>query len=131
MPAEEPKEAFKTFLAWLQATEKQVVLLAHNAKCFDRKRIIHSRKKYNLSSYFQDCVIGFVDTLALFKKALPNREKYSKISLVADLLGLCYSTHNFLDDVRALQRLVSCKEVSRKYLIESIFTTEFGVRSTK
>ena len=81
-------------------------------------------------SYFQDCVIGFVDTLAIFKKALPNREKYCQESLVADLLGVCYSAHNSLEDVRALQRLVSCK-VSRKYLIESSFTTEFAVRSTK
>ena len=81
-------------------------------------------------SYFQDCVIGFVDTLALFKKALPNREKYSQESLDADLLGVCYSAHNSLEDVRAPQRLVSCKEGSRKYLIESSFTTEFAVRST-
>lgn len=49
-----------------------------------------------------------------------------------------YSAHNSLEDVRALQRLVSCKEVSRKYLIESslvkevqLSTTEFAVRSTK
>ena len=131
MPAEEPKEGFKTFLAWLKAKEKQVVLLAHNAKCFDCKQIIYSHKKYDLLSYFQDCVIGFGDTLALFKKALPNREKYSKESQVADLLGVCYSAHNSLEDVRALQRLVACKEVNRKYLIESIFTTEFAVRSTK
>ncbi|XP_029207906.2 uncharacterized protein LOC114971528 [Acropora millepora] len=131
VPAEEPKEAFQKFLAWLKAKEKQVVLLAHNAKCFDSKRIIYSLKKYDLLSYFQDCVIGFVDTLALFKKALPNREKYSQESLVADLLGVCYSAHNSLEDVRALQRLVSCKEVSRKYLIQSSFTTEFAVRSTK
>ena len=90
VPAEEPKEAFQKFLLWLKAKEKQVVLLAHNAKCFDRKRIIYSLKKYDLLSYFQDCVIGLVDTLALFKKALPNREKYSQESLVADLLGVCY-----------------------------------------
>ena len=44
---------------------------------------------------------------------------------------MCYSAHNSLEDVRALQRLVSCKEVSRKYLIESSFSTEFAVRSTK
>ena len=130
VPAEDSKEAFQKFFAWLKAKEKQVVLLAHNAKCFDSKRIILFPKKYDLLSYFQDCVIGFVETLALFKKALPNREKYSQESLDADLLGMCYSAHNSLEDVRALQRLVSCKEGSRKYLIESSFTTEFAVRST-
>ena len=82
-------------------------------------------------SYFQDCVIGFVETLALFKKALTNREKYSQESLDADLLGVRYSTQNSLEDVRPLQRLVSCKEVTRKYMIESSFTTEFVVRSAK
>lgn len=88
-------------------------------------------KKYDLLSYFQDCVIGFVETLALFKKALTNREKYSQESLDADLLGVRYSTQNSLEDVRPLQRLVSCKEVTRKYMIESSFTTEFVVRSAK
>ena len=39
VPAEKPKEAFQKFLLWLKAKEKQVVLLAHNAKCFDSKRI--------------------------------------------------------------------------------------------
>ena len=44
VPAEDSKEAFQKFFAWLKAKEKQVVLLAHNAKCFDSKRIIYSLK---------------------------------------------------------------------------------------
>ena len=45
-------------------------------------------------SSFQSCVVGFVDTLVLFKKILPQREKYSQESLVADLLGTCYRAHD-------------------------------------
>ena len=57
---------------------------------------------------------GFVDTLILFKKILPqSREKYSQDNLVRDLLGTCYSIHDSLKDVRALQQLVSCKEVKQ------------------
>ena len=51
--------------------------------------------------------VGFVDTLILFKEILPQREKYSQESLVSDLLGISYSAHDSLEDVRALQRLVS------------------------
>ena len=74
----------------------------NNAKSFDCKRIIYSLQKCDLLSSFQSCVVGFVDTLILFKAILPQREKYSKESLVSDLFGISYSAHDSLEDVRAL-----------------------------
>ena len=62
--AEEPKQAFEKFLTWLKAKKEKVVLLAHNAKCFDSKRIIYALKMYDLLSSFHECVLGFIDTLA-------------------------------------------------------------------
>ena len=111
--AEQPKEAFEKFLAWLKAKKEKVVLFAHNAKCFDSKRIIYALKKYDLLSSFQECVLGFIDTLALFKKVFPGRQTYSQKCLVADLLGVSYVTHDSLEDVKALQRLVSWKKVTK------------------
>ena len=129
--AEGAKEALQNFVTWLKDKKKPVVLFAHNAKSFDSKRIIYSLKKYDLLNSFQDCVLGFVDTLTLFKKVLPLREKYSQESLVSDILGISYGAHDSLEDVRALQKLVTYKEVTKKQILESSFTTNFAVSSTK
>ena len=71
-------EGLKSFVEWLKAKGMPVVLFAHNAKSFDCKRIIYSLQKCDLLSSFQSCVVGFVDTLILFKTILPQREKYSQ-----------------------------------------------------
>ena len=129
--AEGAKEALQKFVTWLKNKKKPVVLFAHNAKSFDSKCIIYSLKKYDLLSSFQDGVLGFVDTLTLFKTVLPLREKYSQKSLVSDVLGISYGAYNSLEDVRALPKLVTYKEVTEKQILESSFTTDFAVSSTK
>ena len=125
------KEALRNFIEWLKAKEGPVVLFAHNAKLFDCKHIIYSLKKCDLMSSFQSCVVGFVDTLILFKTILPQTEKHSQESLVRDLLGTSYRAHDSLEDVRALQQLLSCKEVNDKVIMESSFTTNYAISSTK
>jgi len=129
--AKNANEALKSFIEWLKAKEGPVVLFAHNAKLFDCRRIIYSIKICDLMSSFQSCVVGVVDTLVLFKKILPQREKYSQESLVADLLGTCYRAHDSLEDVRALQQLVSYKEVNDDVIMESSFTMNYAINSMK
>ena len=75
------KEALENFMSWLQDM-KEEILFAHNGRAFDSKRIVYSLLRHELLYPFQDSVIGFVDTLLLFKKVLPLREKYSQQSLV-------------------------------------------------
>lgn len=75
------KEALENFISWLQDM-KEEILFAHNGRAFDSKRIVYSLLRHDLLYPFQDSVIGFVDTLLLFKKVLPLREKYSQQSLV-------------------------------------------------
>ena len=123
------KEGLKSFVEWLKAKEMPVILFAHNAKSFDCKRIICSLQKCDLLNSFQSCVVGFVDTLILFKAILPQREKYSQESLVSDLLGISYSAHDLLEDVRALQRLVSYKEVNEKAIIKASFSLNYAINS--
>ena len=55
----------------------KVVLFVHNANAFDSKRVIYTLMRYNLLNPFTECVAGFVDTLSLFKKVLPERKTYS------------------------------------------------------
>lgn len=121
MDSKSAKEGLKSFVEWLKAKEMPVVLFAHNAKSFDCKRLIVSLQKCDLLNSFQSCVVGFVDTLILFKSVMQQREKYSQENLVSDLLGISYSAHDSLEDVRALQRLLSCKEVNEKAIIKSSF----------
>ena len=121
MDSKSAKEGLKSFVEWLKAKEMPVVLFAHNAKSFDCKRLIFSLQKCDLLNSFQSCVVGFVDTLILFKSVMQQREKYSQENLVSDLLGISYSAHDSLEDVRALQRLLSCKEVNEKAIIKSSF----------
>ena len=54
---------------------------------------------------FCEVVVGFVDTLPVFKKEFPNRSSYKQDILVKNLLHETYSAHNALDDVKALQKL--------------------------
>ncbi|XP_067026633.1 uncharacterized protein [Acropora muricata] len=119
-------EGLKSFVEWLKAKEMPVVLFAHNAKSFDCKRIIYSLQKCDLLSSFQSCVEGFVDTLILFKTIRPQRKKYSQESLVSDLLGTSYSAHDSLEDVRALQQLISYQAI-----MKSSFTLNYAINSTK
>ena len=73
------KEGLKSFVEWLKAKEMPVVLFAHNAKSFDCKHIIYSLQKHDLLNSFQSCVVGFVDTLILFKAILPQRNTHRKV----------------------------------------------------
>ena len=131
MDSKSAKEGLKSFVEWLKAKEMPVVLFDHNAKSFDCKRLIFSLQKCDLLNSFQSCVVGFVDTLMLFKSIMPHRNKYSQESLVSDLLGISYSAHDSLDDVGALQRLLSWKEVNEKAIIKSSFTLNYAINSTK
>lgn len=121
MDSKSAKEGLKSFVEWLKAKEMPVVLFDHNAKSFDCKRLIFSLQKCDLLNSFQSYVVGFVDTLILFKSVMQQREKYSQENLVSDLLGISYSAHDSLEDVRALQRLLSCKEENENAIIKSSF----------
>jgi len=129
--AVEMKSALQKFVNWLKANKKKVVLFAHNANAFDSKRIIYTLMRCNLLDPFRECVAGFVDTLSLFKNVLPERKTYSQESLVTDLLGVSYGAHDSLEDVRALQKLVSHVNVSSKEISESSFTVNYAVESTE
>ena len=131
MDSKSANEGLKSFVEWLKAKEMPVVLFVHNAKSFDCKRIIYSLQKCDLLSSFQSCVEGFVDTLILFKKIRPQRKKYSQESLVSDLLGTSYSAHDSLEDVRALQQLISYKDVNKEAIMKSSFTLNYAIKSTK
>ena len=98
------KDGLVQFIAFLQAIQNPV-LVRHNIKRFDLRLLHFHLNKYDLWKKFVSLVVGFVDTLAVFKKEYPKQSSYKQSNLMASLLNETYAAHNSLDDVKALQKL--------------------------
>ena len=61
------------FLDWLDDI-KPCVVIGHNV-VFDKRHIIHHLSKEKLLSNFDDKVVGFIDTLPLYRAVYPNLRK--------------------------------------------------------
>ena len=80
-------ECLKESIDFLKASNSRVVLAAHNGRVFDSRILVKALFKENLLDAFHLVVIGFVDTLPLFKKLLSCRQSYKQESLVKDCLN--------------------------------------------
>ena len=98
------KEALEQFIGYIKAI-KNPVLVGHNIKTFDLRLLHHHLNKYELWDNFTSSVVGFIDTLSVFKKELPKQSSYKQSNLMDNLLNETYAAHNSLDDVKALQKL--------------------------
>ncbi|XP_071637403.1 maternal protein exuperantia-like [Temnothorax longispinosus] len=70
-----PQMAFKNFIAYLRSIGNSIILTAHNGFRFDAPLILRHMKKFGLLEEFQFVVMGFADTLHLFRNLLQNRKK--------------------------------------------------------
>lgn len=102
-----PVNAFLDFISFLSENGKGVYLAAHNCRKFDAIILFNQLHFYNLWGEFCKTVIGFSDTLPMFKIMYPNFLKnYKQETLVESLLNVTYDAHNAEKDVEVLQRLV-------------------------
>nr|XP_034335041.1 uncharacterized protein LOC117692109 isoform X2 [Crassostrea gigas] len=102
-----PVNAFLDFISFLSENGKGVYLAAHNCRNFDAVILFNQLHLYNLWGEFCKTVIGFSDTLPMFKIMYPNFLKnYKQETLVESLLNGTYDAHNAEKDVEVLQRLV-------------------------
>ena len=96
-------------------------MVAHNCP-FDWARIIKAVENYSLRSAFEECVIGFTDTLPIFKTVFPNRKDkaaYKLTSLAKDILSHnCDGAHNARIDIEIPQELV-VKNVTVPVILEN------------
>lgn len=99
-------EAVNEFMGWLDNIEGSVVMYGHNCRTFDCPRLLRLLQRCGFDGPFSEKVIGFVDTLHLFRQIAPGQSSYRQESLSANLLGAAYDAHNALEDVRGLQNLV-------------------------
>ena len=118
-------ECLKEFIDFLKASKSRVVLAAHNGRVFDSRILVKALFKENLSDAFQSVVMGFLDTLPLFKKLLPGRQSYKQESLVKDCLNKSYDVHNSLEDVKSLRNLLLYHNPSCSSLSVHSFTVGF------
>ncbi|KAJ8684694.1 hypothetical protein QAD02_020487 [Eretmocerus hayati] len=93
-------------LEFLKGLNKKSILVAHNCQ-FDSTRLVMCLKRFNLLEESQNYVLGFVDTLALFRKKFPKRESGHKLTtLASELMSLpCHGAHDALFDVGLLEKL--------------------------
>lgn len=102
----EPKEnVFNSFIDWLP---KNSLLVAHNCKQFDAKILVSQMQPLNstILQNLKDRILGFSDTLPLFRVKYLKRKSYSQSSLANDILKITYNAHNALGDVKILKELI-------------------------
>lgn len=116
------RQALLTFIEWLESTNSNFVLVAHNAP-FDARHLIYHLKNEGLLSRFQSICGGFVDTLPLFKTLFPEKD-HGQVALVSSVLGTTYEAHNALADVSSLQQLVNRCGAEDRELLNYAFSTK-------
>lgn len=116
----------KDFLAWLKSIPPPRFLMGHNIKNFDCGFLIMSLCQFDLMTEFSELVIGFIDTLPLSHELCPKTEvqNYKQNTLVNHYLKLSYQEHNALEDVKALQKLISFFQCSDQLLMKHIFSVQ-------
>ncbi|XP_076075736.1 uncharacterized protein LOC143046461 [Mytilus galloprovincialis] len=126
---------FIQFLMSLCASDKHIVLAAHNNRRFDSIILFNQLKFYKLWNHFSRYIFGFCDTLPFFKMLYPEFENYKQEYIAQKLLNEAYSAHNALDDCRMLMSLVKKTEkidvLLSDYFYSSHQVTFQGVQPNK
>ncbi|KAB7496526.1 DNA polymerase III PolC-type [Armadillidium nasatum] len=117
-------DGLKDFLEWLKSIPAPRFLSGHNVKNFDCGFLIDSLCQFDLMTEFSQLVIGFIDTLPLCRELCPKTEvhNYQQNTLVNHYLKLSYEEHNALEDVIALQKLISFLKCSDGLLMKHMFS---------
>lgn len=101
------KKAAEKVLEYLKSFGKKVILIAHSCN-FDSDRIVRLYDKFSMIESLEEVVLGFVDTLALFRKQFPERKGHKLADLAKDLLELSVdNAHNALFDIDILEKLTT------------------------
>lgn len=117
-------DALKSFLNWLSNIPPPRILVGHNVKRFDCAHFFNALAQYNFVNYFCNLVIGFIDTLPLYREIIPHMPNYRQNTLVKNLIGHTYEEHNAIADVRALQKLLQSTSISNLLYLQYSFTSE-------
>lgn len=120
-------EAIKGLVDYLAIDDSKKILVAHDGEKFDFPVLFEHVKKYNLMDSFKEIVLGFVDTMPLFKCLFPCRQRYRLVDLTRDILG--YETvNNSEQQVSALSQLITHKAVFPRALLKASLTLDYYLK---
>lgn len=123
--------AVDALLNFFTKFQSKVVLVGHNVKSFDCHIFLNSLQNCGKTQEIGNCVAGFVDTKQLFKVFDSKVGSFSLENLYKCYVCEPYKAHDALEDVLALQKLVTSVGVDLsdpKYLSSS-FTFSNAVDS--
>ena len=115
-------EGLSMFLRWLASFNTDTILVGRNIKAFDVKHLL---RHADLNGVDLGRLVGFVDTLSLFKNKYQGLPSKSQENLCHRFVGGKYNDHNSLDDVIALTSLLE-KTSSCNFFKEFSFSFEWS-----
>ncbi|XP_060597360.1 uncharacterized protein LOC132751224 [Ruditapes philippinarum] len=115
------KTALERFCAWLNKMHN-TVLIAHNGRKFDFPILVHHLKSTGTYDKFTEFCKGFVDSLEVFRKVLPDRESYKQVDLVNEIMNTAYGAHDAVEDAVALGKLVKYLEIQPNNVLNHSFS---------
>jgi DNA polymerase III alpha subunit (gram-positive type) len=122
MPTTDLQHVLLDFATWLSSTSNNV-LIGHNGFNFDFPLLV----KYLLSVNVSTNVVGYIDTLYVFKSLLPmHTGSFSQENLLREsAMQFEGHSHCALDDCKILQKLVEFHNVSDVSLLQSSVSSEY------
>ncbi|XP_074096708.1 uncharacterized protein LOC141525906 [Cotesia typhae] len=118
LPLVSIKQAAENFINFLKSVHEKILFAAHNCSRFDAPHLLRLINKLKLFDVFKTVVIGFIDTLPVLKKKLPNRvkeKKKFKLTVLAEeylSADIIKDAHNATCDVLILQQLMELKSIN-------------------
>ena len=120
------KEAVQAFLSVLRCVggNEKVVLVAHNAFSFDANFVLKLVASVGMLAELSAVVLGFSDTLPLFREQLPQRverrQPFSLEALAKDFLEEEFNLHEAVEDVSVLEKLIERVKLAPEHIVEAV-----------
>lgn len=118
------QEGWERFKEYCKLHIGNIVFIGQNVK-FDAKFIVRELLEFNLYQDLQDQILGFIDTLPLFRELLPNLSSHAEKSVVLHIMGpdYTYEAHNALADVTALRDVLLQMAVDNEQMTKHSMTS--------
>jgi len=98
------KECLQAF--WEFLGDGFCILVAHNCNTFDSRVLYRAVRSADALKQLSTHVVGFLDTLPLFRTKYPLVENHQQATLVYHFLNISYEEHNAAHDAHNLKRLL-------------------------
>lgn len=117
------RDALKGFFDFLRPG--RALLIGHNAKVFDSRVLVTAATNAGMIGLLKMQVLGFLDTLPLFRHMYPRRRNFQLEHLHSSLVGGRFAAHTALEDSLALERLVEKVNPDQNIMEAHTFDVEF------